>query len=214
METGRRAAKCIIYVMLRSNIVEKTASFSTTPLCLDTLQNSTEAPRSPPILGLARSRKVQNSSLANLNKKVGENDILYFLGDFCLSGTDRARHYRDRIICRNIHVIEGNHDLALGEIKGAFSSWSQLAEIGVGGQRIVLCHYAMRVWHHSSRGVWNLYGHSHGKLPDDPASLSLDIGVDSHDFQPWHFHEIRRVMEAKRRARELHDGGKRGNHEH
>jgi calcineurin-like phosphoesterase family protein len=31
--------------------------------------------------------------LANLNKKVGENDILYFLGDFCLGGTNRAKHY-------------------------------------------------------------------------------------------------------------------------
>jgi hypothetical protein len=30
METGRRAAKCVIYVMLRSNIAEKTASLSTT----------------------------------------------------------------------------------------------------------------------------------------------------------------------------------------
>jgi hypothetical protein len=68
METGRRAAKCVIYVMLRSNIAEKTASFSTTPLCLDTLQNSTEAPQGPPIQGLARSRKVQNSRLESPKK--------------------------------------------------------------------------------------------------------------------------------------------------
>jgi hypothetical protein len=45
--------------------------------------------------------------LANLNSKVGENDILYFLGDLCLGGADRARLYRDRIVCRNIHMIEG-----------------------------------------------------------------------------------------------------------
>jgi calcineurin-like phosphoesterase family protein len=85
-----------------------------------------------------------------------------------------------------------------------------MAEIRAGGQRIVLCHYAMRVWHHSSRGVWHFYGHSHGKLPDDPTSLSIDVGVDSHDFRPWHFHEIRTVMETKRRARELRDEGPKG----
>jgi calcineurin-like phosphoesterase family protein len=148
--------------------------------------------------------------LANLNSKVRETDILYFLGDFCLGGADQARLYRDRIICRNIHMIEGNHDPTLRELTGAFCSWNQMAEIRAGGQRIVLCHYAMRVWHHSSRGVWHFYGHSHGKLPDDPTSLSIDVGVDSHDFRPWHFHEIRTVMETKRRARELRDEGPKG----
>ncbi len=62
--------------------------------------------------------------LANLNSKVGENDVLYFLGDFCLGGTDQAKLYRDRIVCRNIHMIEGNHGPALRELKGAFCSVS------------------------------------------------------------------------------------------
>jgi len=26
----------------------------------------------------------------------------------------------------------------------------------------------------SFRGSWRLYGHSHGRLPDDPAALSMD----------------------------------------
>jgi calcineurin-like phosphoesterase family protein len=54
--------------------------------------------------------------LANLNRRVGENDVLYFLGDFCLGGPDRARLYRDRIVCRNIHMIEGNHDQAVPSV--------------------------------------------------------------------------------------------------
>jgi calcineurin-like phosphoesterase family protein len=151
--------------------------------------------------------------LANLNRKVGENDVLYFLGDFCLGDADQAKLYRDRIVCRNIHMIEGNHDTTLRALAGAFCSWNQLAEIRVGGQRIVLCHYAMRVWHQSSRGVWHLYGHSHGNLLDEPTSLSIDVGVDSHDFQPWHFHEIRKIMEAKQRARELRDDGTKDDQE-
>jgi calcineurin-like phosphoesterase family protein len=60
----------------------------------------------------------------------------------------------------------------------------------------------MRVWHHSGRGVWHLYGHSHGNLADDPASLSIDVGVDSHSFRPWHFDEIRTAMNAKRKGNE------------
>jgi hypothetical protein len=61
--------------------------------------------------------------------------------------------------------------------------------------------------------IWHDDGHSHGKLPDEPTSLSIHVGVDSHDFQPWHFHEIRRVMETKQRARELRDGGTKGDRE-
>jgi calcineurin-like phosphoesterase family protein len=60
----------------------------------------------------------------------------------------------------------------------------------------------MRVWPHSGRGAWHLYGHSHGNLPDDPLSLSMDVGVDSHDFCPWHFEEIQVVMQVKGIARE------------
>jgi len=43
---------------------------------------------------------------------------------------------------------------------------------------------------------------SHGNLPDEPLALSLDGGVDTHDFRPWHFEEIQDVMKAKAVARE------------
>jgi calcineurin-like phosphoesterase family protein len=58
----------------------------------------------------------------------------------------------------------------------------------------------MRVWQHSSRGAWHLYGHSHGNLKDSQAALSMDVGVDTHQFMPWHFEEIKAVMEAKKRG--------------
>jgi calcineurin-like phosphoesterase family protein len=44
---------------------------------------------------------------------VRQSDVLYFLGDFCMGGPEQARRYRDRIVCRHIHVVEGNHDRAL-----------------------------------------------------------------------------------------------------
>lgn len=69
---------------------------------------------------------------------------------------------------------------------------------------IVLCHYAMKVWPQHSRGTWQLYGHSHGNLPDDPLSLSMDVGVDSHDFRPWHFDEIQAIMKIKAEAKAKH----------
>jgi hypothetical protein len=44
----------------------------------------------------------------------------------------------------------------------------------------------MRVWNRSHHGSWHLYGHSHGRLPEPPTLLSMDVGVDTHDFRPWH----------------------------
>jgi len=38
--------------------------------------------------------------------------------------------------------------------------------------------------------------------PDDPLSLSMDVGVDSHDFCPWHFDEVQTIMQGKAAARE------------
>jgi len=157
------------------------------------------------------TEEMDEAILENLNARVRQNDIFYFLGDFCMGGPSQAARYRDRVVCRHIHVVEGNHDRVLRRLANAFCSWNQLARIRIGGQGIVLCHYAMRVWHHSWRGAWHLYGHSHGKLEDGQASLSMDVGVDAHQFLPWHFDEIKAVMEAKRRAvAELCNVGKDG----
>jgi len=61
-------------------------------------------------------------------------------------------------------------------------------------QVIVLCHYAMRVW---DWGTWHLYGHSHGSMPDDPHSLSWDVGVDANAFSPLSVPEIAEIMGRK-----------------
>jgi len=135
------------------------------------------------------------------NSCVMEGDALYFLGDFCRGSGKHAIEYRKRIRCKNIYFIEGNHDAGARQIQTEFRWWKQLAEIKADEQVVVLCHYAMRVWHHSFRGSWHLYGHSHGKLPDDPSALSMDVGVDTHDFRPWHLDKIRSRMEEKVKIR-------------
>ena len=54
--------------------------------------------------------------LAGINEVVGEQDLLYHLGDFVgptpkgVSRTDHARAMRERINCGNIVLIRGNHD--------------------------------------------------------------------------------------------------------
>ena len=84
-----------------------------------------------------------------LNASVKEHDLLYFLGDFCRGTGKEALAYRRRMWCKNIFSIEGNHGAGAKKICAGFGWWKQLAEVRVRDQLIVLCHYAMRVWHHS-----------------------------------------------------------------
>src|SRR5689334_2874552 len=49
----------------------------------------------------------------------------------------------------------------------------------------------MRIWNRSHHGAWHLYGHSHSKLPAAEGSQSMDVGVDTNAFHPYHLDEIR-----------------------
>ena len=152
----------------------------------------------------AGTREMNAAILERVNASVKQDDVLYFLGDFCMGGPKAVATFREQIACKTVHFIDGNHDKTARKAQQLFTSWSSLSEIKVGKQGIVLCHYAMKVWPHHSGGTWQLYGHSHGNLPDDPLSLSMDVGVDSHDFRPWHFDEIQAIMRVKEEARALH----------
>ena len=145
--------------------------------------------------------EMDQAIMDRLNSSVKANDLLYFLGDFCIGGKARALAYRNEIRCKRVFALPGNHDKETRKLTDAFSWLNNLAEISIHGQPIVLCHYAMRVWNRSNHGAWHLYGHSHGNLPDLPASLCMDVGVDTHDFCPWHFDEIRAYMAERMKER-------------
>jgi len=65
-------------------------------------------------------------------------------------------------------------------------------------QDVTLCHYAMKVWNKAHHGAWQLFGHSHGTLPDDLDALQLDVGVDSWDYAPVTVEQIQERMAKKR----------------
>jgi calcineurin-like phosphoesterase family protein len=90
--------------------------------------------------------------------------------------------------------IWGNHEENMRHeiLRAMFVSAEHIKVINWNKHKIVLCHYAMRVWDKSHTGSWMLYGHSHGDLPEQ--GLSFDIGVDSHNFEPWTMEEIEAKM--------------------
>lgn len=145
--------------------------------------------------------------IRNWNSVVSASDLVYHLGDFAFCyNKSMIKALRDKLNGRII-LIAGNHDRAksldiglefIPMIKRNGMKIYPVCRISCGEQQIVLSHYAMRVWDKSHWGVWHLYGHSHGNLPDDPNSLSMDVGVDCNDFTPLSFDQVKEKMGSKK----------------
>lgn len=130
--------------------------------------------------GLDPDVHLMNKTLIdNINELVKQDDVLWHLGDFSFRD---HRSYRERINCRNINLILGNHDKLHDNDYKLFSSVQHFRELKVEGRLLVLCHYGMRVWNKSHHGSIHLYAHSHGSLP--PQGRSMDVGVDCWKYKP------------------------------
>lgn len=129
------------------------------------------------------------------NEVVKADDMVFHIGDFTLGRDSLA--YRRRLNGHHV-FIKGSHDYWMEDISATFDDEGMFHEMFSGDfnkNYIVMCHYAMRVWPKSHYGSWQLYGHSHGKLPG--IGKQMDVGVDTHDFYPYSLEEIEKIMAEK-----------------
>jgi calcineurin-like phosphoesterase family protein len=121
------------------------------------------------------------------NEIVTSEDTVIHVGDFTLN--QDAEKYISQLNGHHIFLL-GSHDRWLKN-KRTIQIWEKLIE----KHYVVVCHYAMRTWARSHYNSWNLYAHSHGKLPS--IGKSLDIGVDTNNFYPYSFEQIKEIMKTK-----------------
>lgn len=158
-----------------------------------------------------------NTLIDNFNKLVKADDIIYHLGDWSFGGFQAIQDFRDRLNCKTIHLILGNHDHHIqrnkDDVQKLFASVQHYKEIKLAGKEIILCHYAMRVWNHSHKGSWMLYGHSHGTLDEMRPEIAnptwigdqyyirnyrtMDVGVDTNDLYPYSIEELIDIMKKR-----------------
>jgi calcineurin-like phosphoesterase family protein len=154
-------------------------------------------------------QQMNEALITNINKYVKEDDTLYHLGDFAFGDANVIREFRNSLICKNIHLILGNHDEEIEdslELQELFTSVGYVYTGYIGKQQFHLSHYSHRIWPKSHRGTIHLYGHSHGSIPD--YGRSMDVGVDTHkDFRPYHINEIYSIM-SKREVHKVDHHGK------
>lgn len=143
--------------------------------------------------------------VAQWNGVVQPDDDVWHLGDFAFRSAAATESYLRRLNGRK-HLVWGNHDSEASRAAPGWASSQAYAEVTVGGQRLVLLHYAMRVWPGSRRGALHFYGHSHGKLPGD--RMSCDVGVDVWGFRPVGLDEIRQYLARLPERADEHAGAR------
>ena len=152
----------------------------------------------------------------NHNSLCDKDSVIFNLGDAILLPKDFSPSQEITVLGflktfkGRINYLPGNHENNIHLIKSA--GWiihPAYLEIKVGEgddtQHIILCHYSFRTWNKAHYGSWHLYGHSHGGLLDDnrnlmvntTTSLSLDVGVDTNNFKPYSFEQIKRIMSLR-----------------
>jgi len=146
-------------------------------------------------------QEMNETLIKNINDKVKENDILYHLGDWSFGGIDNLYYFRKSLICKNIHLLLGNHDhlivnkdkkLSDGTIINPYDLFTSVNHVftgKIGKQYFHLSHYSHQIWPKSHHGSIHLFGHSHGTAT--PIGKSMDVGIDTHkEFRPYHINEI------------------------
>jgi calcineurin-like phosphoesterase family protein len=146
--------------------------------------------------------EMDSAIINNINSKVGQDDTLIHLGDVAFGGFDRLEQFLDRLICKNIYLVLGNHDHHIkndrGFIKDRFMSVQNYLEVNVEDENFVLCHYPLQSWHGLNKGVIHLHGHVHLSAQNKWGNgRRLDVGMDGNNMQPYKITEIVHMMDRR-----------------
>jgi len=122
--------------------------------------------------------------IKNHNEIVKDGDDVYHLGDFAF----RNHASFLRRLNGTHYLIKGNHEG--NDWRNAGFVWvKEVATIRVSEQDIFMSHYAHRTWNRAHYGVWHLFGHDHGQMPD--LGKSCDVGVDAwNGYKPVSFEQL------------------------
>ncbi len=129
------------------------------------------------------SLEMNETIIANINKVVPKDGILFNLGDSLFGNKKNAQYWREAINCETIVYLFGNHCAWLRkdkELQKELYNWcGDYLEIYADGQLLCMFHYAPRVFHESHKKAWFAYAHSHASLYDDSNMRAIDVGVDT-----------------------------------
>lgn len=152
--------------------------------------------------------KMNSVLVGNINEVVGQDDILFHLGDWSFGGLESIKQFRDQIACKTIHLITGNHDHHIesnkDNVQSLFSSVNKYLDlvvkwnIGTPLQDEVcfaLMHFPIASWDNMARGAIHLHGHVHFEANKRiGVGKMMDVGVDGNGLYPIDMSEVISIM--------------------
>ena len=145
---------------------------------------------------------MNNALVDNINSVVGQDDTLIHLGDFSFGGFENIGNFLDRLVCKNIHLVLGNHDTHIkynrDGIQDRFLSVQQYLEVKINDYYFVLSHYPLQSWHGLNKGVIHLHGHTHlNHNKKFGNGKKMDVGVEGNDLNPYLIDDIIKIMNKR-----------------
>lgn len=154
----------------------------------------------------ASAQQMEEEIIKKWNRKVQPLDTVYMLGDITWGwNSNKIKEVLDRMNGIK-YLIYGNHD-KLGPHQKS-NCWVEIVpykEINIGDDFIIMSHYPIAEWNCCWRGSIHLYGHCHGKfnladftkLMPHGNTKCMDIGVDTNNYEPYSWEEIKEKLGVK-----------------
>lgn len=158
---------------------------------------------------------MNNSIVDRINKVASPTDEIYCLGDWAFGGVESYPEFREKINCRKVHLILGNHDgrhghefdpiMKVGKpVSSLFESYSYYSELILAKTTFCLFHYPIASWNRMGQRSIHLFGHCHSS-PDNiffNGGLSMDVGMDGGG--PYTLDNIFEIMDSRSPKSEGH----------
>lgn len=156
------------------------------------------------------SHEMDETMIERWNSKVGKDDIVFHLGDFCFGGPPKWNRVLDRLN-GHIYLIKGNHDERnlKDNVSQRFKFVTYQMRINIDGWTVYLNHYPFLCY----GGAWSperlvvqLFGHCHSSPKNTGLDYKrlincfpgqYDVGVDNNNFYPISWHEVKAKLEKQ-----------------
>lgn len=153
--------------------------------------------------------------IENWNSVVGDNDIVFVLGDtFWFNDSRGIKKVLSQLKGKDIYILPGNHDEfehyhrvddpRIHLCTDVVVCW--ITQEGHKKREIWLSHYPMMTWPHRENGAIQFFGHIHS-APDKEDGVDqdlplhwnqCDVGCDYWDYKPVQLEELENLIELKK----------------
>lgn len=154
--------------------------------------------------GFSSTEEMDSLLIERFNSVVSPHDDVYHCGDFSFHNFENTKRV---LLSLNgqFHLVRGNHDNRsmwkklenLQQPIGLVTWVRSIHSVRYNKEKVILCHFPFEVWDRCHKGSWHLHGHSHGSLIQERNLRRMDVGVDTNNFFPYSFDDVKKIMESR-----------------